>query len=70
MTFKMRPKISGPTGMAIGAPVFTTLMPRDKPSEESMAMVRTVDSPRCSATSNTRLSGLSDSCGFVTVSAV
>ena len=38
----------------IGEPVSVTSSPRTRPSVVSMAMVRTVDSPRCWATSSTR----------------
>ena len=54
MTFMMRPSVSSPTGTVIGLPVSTTSWPRTRPSVESMAMVRTVFSPRCCATSSTR----------------
>src|ERR1700757_3568336 len=50
----MRPSVAGPPGMAIGWPVSVTSWPRTSPSLESMATVRTVDSPRCWATSSTR----------------
>src|SRR5262249_33478706 len=55
ITFRMRPSVSGPTGMAIGPPVSTAFSPRTRPSVVSMAAVRTSDSPRCCATSNTSL---------------
>src|ERR1700761_2371937 len=54
MTLRIRPRVSGPTGTRIGAPVSTTSWPRVRPSVESMAMARTAFSPRCCATSNTR----------------
>ena len=54
ITFMMRPSVSMPTGTVIGAPVSETAWPRTRPSVESMAMVRTVFSPRCCATSRTR----------------
>src|SRR3990172_1710485 len=54
ITLMMRPSSSGPTGTAIGSPVSVTSCPRTRPSEESMATVRPVDSPRCWATSSTR----------------
>ena len=54
MTFMMRPSVSAPTGTEIGAPVSVTSWPRTRPSVVSMAMVRTVVSPRCWATSSTR----------------
>src|SRR4051794_14144806 len=50
----MRPSVPAPTGTRIGDPVSVTSWPRTKPSVVSMAMVRTVDSPRCCATSSTR----------------
>src|SRR5690348_15184525 len=50
----MRPSSPGPTGTEIGAPVSVTSWLRTRPSVTSMAMVRTVDSPRCCATSSTR----------------
>src|SRR5579872_6812467 len=50
----MRPSSPGPTGTEMGAPVSLTSWPRTRPSEESIAIVRTVDSPRCWATSRTR----------------
>src|SRR5262249_51895499 len=54
ITFMMRPSVSSPTGTAMGRPVSVTSWPRTRPSEESMATVRTVFSPRCWATSSTR----------------
>ena len=53
MTFMMRPSVSSPTGTVIGAPVSVTAWPRTRPSVVSMAMQRTVFSPRCCATSST-----------------
>src|SRR4051794_34117473 len=50
----MRPSVPAPTGTMIGDPVSVTSPPRTRPSVVSMAMVRTVDSPRCCATSSTR----------------
>src|SRR5262245_16361576 len=50
----MRPRHSSPTGTAIGSPVSVTSWPRTKPSDVSIATVRTVFSPRCCATSRTR----------------
>ena len=49
----MRPSVPSPTGTAIGLPVSVTAWPRTRPSVVSIAMVRTVDSPRCWATSST-----------------
>src|SRR6185503_985828 len=54
ITLMMRPSRPGPTGTEIGAPVSVTSWLRTRPSVESIAMVRTVDSPRCCATSSTR----------------
>src|ERR1700759_800770 len=54
MTFMMRPSVPSPTGTAIGRPVSVTSWPRTRPSVASIAIVRTVDSPRCWATSSTR----------------
>src|SRR5919202_3802805 len=54
MTFMMRPSVPSPTGTAMGWPVSLTAWPRVRPSVESMAMARTVFSPRCCATSSTR----------------
>src|SRR5215469_17640203 len=53
-TFMMRPSVPSPTGTAIGLPVSVTSWPRTRPSVASIATVRTVDSPRCWATSSTR----------------
>src|SRR5690242_9968453 len=50
----MRPSVSSPTGTASGWPVSVTSWPRTWPSDVSIATVRTVDSPRCCATSSTR----------------
>src|ERR1051326_9521521 len=54
ITFMMRPKVAGPTGTRMGPPVSVTTWPRTRPSVESIAIARTVFSPRCWATSNTR----------------
>src|ERR1700726_2591633 len=54
MTFMVRPSVPAPTGTSIGSPVSVTSWPRTKPSVASIAIVRTVDSPRCWATSSTR----------------
>src|SRR5438552_2629870 len=53
ITFMMRPSVPVPTGTVIGPPVSETSWPRTRPSAVSIAMVRTVDSPRCCATSST-----------------
>lgn len=45
MTFIILPKVSGPTGILIGAPVSRTLWPRTRPSVPSIAIVLTVFSP-------------------------
>src|ERR1051326_2213177 len=52
-TFMMRPSVPSPTGTAIGWPLSVTSWPRTRPSLESIATERTVDSPRCWATSST-----------------
>src|SRR5258708_33454588 len=54
ITLMMRPSVPAPTGTMIGEPVSVTAPPRTSPSVVSMAMGRTVDSPRCWATSSTR----------------
>ena len=43
------------TGIMIGLPVSTTSAPRTRPSVVSIAIVRTVFSPRCCATSSVRV---------------
>ena len=53
-TSMTRPSVAGPTGTEIGAPVVVTFMPRRRPSEEPIAMVRTTPSPSCCSTSNVR----------------
>jgi hypothetical protein len=53
MTFMMRPSVLGPTGTRICEPVSITSWPRVRPSVVSIAIVRTVLSPRCCATSST-----------------
>ena len=53
MTLRMRPRVSGPTGTVMGAPVSVTDWPRTMPSVLSMAMQRTVRSPSSWATSRT-----------------
>src|SRR3712207_6199900 len=64
-TFMMRPSVPSPTGTEIGPPVSPTAWPRTRPSVVSIAMVRTVFSPRCWATSSTsRLPWLSVSSAF------
>lgn len=55
MTFIIRPKVSGPTGILMGAPVSLTYCPRTNPSVESIAIVLTLESPKCCATSSTNL---------------
>ena len=51
-TFKMRPSVALPTGTRMGDSVLVTGVPRARPSVVSMAMQRTVFSPRCCATSS------------------
>ena len=53
MTFMMRPSVPSPTGTEMALPVSFTCWPRTRPSVASIATVRTVDSPRCCATSST-----------------
>ena len=55
MTLRMRPSVSGPTGIMIGSPVSTAWVPRTNPSVVSIAIVRTTVSPTCWATSRTSL---------------
>ena len=55
ITFIILPKVSGPTGTLIGAPVFWTASPLFRPSVLSIAIVLTLFSPRCCATSKTSL---------------
>ena len=55
ITFIILPKVSGPTGMLIGEPVFITRSPLFNPSVESIAIVLTLPSPRCCATSSINL---------------
>src|ERR1700746_3953569 len=54
ITFMMRPSVPSPTGTSIGSPGSVTSWPRTRPPVASIAIVRTVDSPRCCATSSTR----------------
>ncbi len=49
------PKVPGPTGTIIGFPVSFTFYPLISPSVESKAIVLTLESPRCYATSSTNL---------------
>ncbi len=51
-TLRIRPSVSGPTGIEMGAPVSFTVIPRRRPSVAAMAIVRTWLSPRCWATSS------------------
>src|SRR6476646_3845849 len=51
ITLIMRPNVASPTGTEIGPPVSVTSWPRTSPSVASIATVRTVDAPRCCATS-------------------
>src|SRR5688572_20114369 len=67
--FRMRPSVALPTGIMMGLPVSVTSMPRTRPSDASIATARTTDSPRCCATSRTRLSFSEERLGFVTVRA-
>jgi hypothetical protein len=56
-TFNTRPSVPGPTGIEIGAPKSSALMPRCRPSVGFIATVRTRFSPRCCSTSTTMSSG-------------
>ena len=69
-TLRMRPSTAEPTGMAMGWPVLVASCPRVSPSVESMAMQRQAFSPRCWATSMTKLSSSSLMVGFVSLRAV
>ena len=51
VTFMTRPRICAPTGIVIGADVFTTSIPLCSPSVLSIATVLTVSSPICCCTS-------------------
>ena len=51
-TSMMRPSVPGPTGTVMPAPVFFAFMPRRRPSDEPIAIVRTMPSPSCCCTSN------------------
>ena len=55
ITFQMRPRVCGPTGIMMGAPVSTASMPRTRPSVDDMATVRTRSPGRWVCTSNTVL---------------
>ena len=46
-TFMIRPSVAGPTGTRMGLPVLLTGIARTSPSELSIAIHRTVCSPRC-----------------------
>jgi len=47
ITFIILPRVSGPTGIVIGPPVSRTTYPLTKPSVESIAIVLTLESPKC-----------------------
>lgn len=55
ITFIILPKVSGPTGTMIGFPVSRTYYPLTRPSVESIAIVLTLLSPKCEATSKISL---------------
>ena len=59
ITFMIRPRVSGPTGIMMGPPVSIASMPRTRPSVVSIATQRTTLSPRCWATSTVRFPSLS-----------
>ena len=50
----IRPNVSSPTGIEIGSPVLVTERPRERPSDEPIAMVRTMPSPNCCWTSRVK----------------
>jgi hypothetical protein len=52
-TFRTRPRVSGPTGTEIGAPVSIAVIPLVMPSVGFIATARTRFSPRCCSTSAT-----------------
>ncbi len=62
-TSMMRPSVAVPTGTEIAAPVLLTVMPRRRPSDEPIAMVRTTPSPSCCCTSKVRPFSASDAAG-------
>ena len=47
ITFMILPKVSGPTGTVIGPPRSLTGYPLTNPSVESIAIVLTLESPKC-----------------------
>lgn len=55
ITFIILPKVSLPTGIKMGEPVSITFYPLTKPSVPSMAMVLTLESPKCWATSKIKV---------------
>src|SRR3984893_12079390 len=67
ITLRMRPRVSGPTGIMIGLPVSTTSAPRTSPSVVSIAIVRTTFSPSCCATSRTNVLPLSLRCSALKI---
>ena len=52
-TLNIRPRVPLPTGMRIVSPVLTASMPREMPSVDESAMLRTLPSPICCTTSST-----------------
>ena len=52
MTLMARPSMVSPTGTVMGAPVFSTAMPRYRPSVAFRAMQRTTPPPMCFSTSS------------------
>src|SRR5665647_2192093 len=52
VTLKTWPLVTSPTGTLIGAPVSVTIAPRTRPSVGLSAIARTIESPRCWATSS------------------
>lgn len=64
ITFIILPSVSSPTGIDIGFPVSVTCYPLTRPSVESIAIVLTLESPKCYATS--RINGPSVSASLTT----
>src|SRR5215469_5418679 len=67
MTLRMRPRVSGPTGIVIGSPVSVAWVPRTNPSVVSIAIVRTTFSPTCCATSRTSFSPDRSTCSALRI---
>ena len=68
ITLIILPRVSGPTGTWIGAPVSRASSPRFSPSVLSIAIVLTLDSPKCCATSKINLFPPLSHCKAVSIS--